>query len=160
LVLGHTDPPSPNGDVVVRESLGLSGIWNLCCFDITILRHPVTPEQRRRRLLDALSREDEVAPRAAAAAARLARVRVFPVFAPTEVLDDVERSVDDLVARYPRLHVGPTAFLHDLDRRELVPWALRSMRSESAETARGTATSSAATRMTPHTGTEATDETF
>ena len=90
LLSGHTDPVSPRGDLVVRESFGLSGVWNLCCFDITILRHPVTPEQRRGRLLDALCLGHDVASRDAPAAARLARLRVLPVFAPTEVLDDVE----------------------------------------------------------------------
>lgn len=160
LIPVHVERVPPSGDLVLRESVGLGGVWNLCSFDMTILGHQATAEHRRRRLLDSLCLHHQAGRAEAAFIERMERMRVLPVFSAGEGLEDVERVADDLAARYPQLSVGPTCFLHDPTRRELVPLPLRSALSEHAGDARGDALSPAraSTTLAPGPGTEAADE--
>ncbi len=159
-ILGPVDSGPPRSDLALREAVGLGGVWSLCSFDITLLGHQTTAEHRRRRLLDSLCLHDQVGRAADAVGERMARVRVLPVFSSSEARDDVDGLMDDLAARYPQLHIGPTCFQHDPKRRALVPLGLRGRASEHDAAARGGATPSAPTTLTPHLGTEAADDTF
>jgi hypothetical protein len=106
---GETPGQGPReADVGVRESFSLSGLWSLCWIDGTLLRESKSPEERRRRILDALVRD-------AAAEAASQPGAFFPVFEATEPLDLVDENLRQLRDRYPHL-VGGRWFVDDRER--------------------------------------------
>jgi hypothetical protein len=159
---GREDGVRPSGELTLRESVGLGGIWNLCSFDMMILRHRATAEHRRKHLLESLFHGKQAGGAGAWFIEQRERVRVLPVFSEGEGLHEVERLVDDLAARYPQLSIGPTCFRHDPTQRELVPLVWRTVTSEYARDACEDAPSppSAGATATSQRGTEAADETF
>lgn len=154
--LCHVVEGPPRSVLALRETVGLSGVWSLCSFTITLLGHPDTAEHRRRRLFESLCLHHAVRHGSDTLGERTTRVPVLPVFSREEALDDVAGVVEDLTTRHPHLRVGPTCFLHDPER-GLTPWVPRAV-SEHRDRGRGRTPSSTSPSL--HPGTKAADDTF
>ncbi len=87
------------GEITLRESTGLSGIWTLCWFELWPLEGSARASARRRRLLDQV-RSD-------------LQGTLFPVFTRDEARKGIEPLVEELEDRYPALQVGEDRFVHE-----------------------------------------------
>lgn len=105
-------PSGAIAPITLRESVGFSGIWNLCWFDLGPLARRQHAGERRRRLLDGLRPALEGT--------------LFPVFTPPEVREGLSQLVEDLEARYPALAMGRDCFVHELSPRGLSRLSARS----------------------------------
>lgn len=92
----------------LRESVGLSGIWSLCWFDVPVDRAEEDADRARRclfdRLANAMSGDASEGP------------LWFPVLTPLEARGDVRALVDALRASYPMLTVMRDVLVHDPSR--------------------------------------------
>lgn len=103
------------GEVILRESVGIAGIWSLCRFDVRSCEGPRCTHDRRRDVVARLLRSgrsnaDETVPR---------RV-LLPVFSLTEACGPVDLAVEDLQRRLPTLEVGSECFAVDPQRGGIV----------------------------------------
>lgn len=87
------------GKITLRESIGLSGIWNLCWFDLGPLERAQLEAERRHRLFDCL-RPD-------------LQGTLFPVFTCKEAREGTDQLVEDLALRSSALSMGQHCFVHD-----------------------------------------------
>lgn len=101
--------PQSAASATLRESAGLSGLWNLCWFDAQLPRGEQDAGSRRRRLLESQLAGLSLPDGPAAASPRA----VHPVVDRSELDEDPRAIVDALEARLPALTVSRELYLQD-----------------------------------------------
>lgn len=95
--------------MALQESFSLSGLWTLCWIDGAALREARSPDERRRKILDAFSGQAS-GPRPPSEVGTF-----FPVFDAAETSDSIDSAMRELQDHYPGI-VGETWFVDHRER--------------------------------------------